>query len=125
MKTEEINELSNRVIGYAIKVHRTLGSGFTEKMYGKAFAYELQKNKVKFIQEKTIRVKYEGFLLGEHRLDFLVEDAIIIENKAVYEINNFHMAQMLSYLKAADKKLGLILNFSKAKLEIKRVAYNL
>lgn len=125
MKTEQINELSNKIIGYAIKVHKALGSGFIEKIYVKALVYELEKNKVKFVREKPIKIKYESLLLGEHRLDFLIEDEIILEAKAVIEINNFHLAQVLSYLKAANKKLGLLLNFSKPKLEIKRIAYNL
>ena len=92
MKTERINEFSNKIIGYAIKVHKALGPGFTERIYAKALAYELEKGKIKFIREKFIRVKYEGLLLGEHRLDFLIEDEIILEIKAVYEINNFHSA---------------------------------
>jgi GxxExxY protein len=92
LKTEQINELSNRIIGYAIKVHKSLGPGFVEKIYSKALSYELEKNKVKFTREKLIKVKYEGLLLGEHRLDFLIEDEIILEIKAVYEINNFHIA---------------------------------
>lgn len=125
MNTEQINELSNKIIGNAIKVHKSLGPGFIEKMYAKALAYELEKNRINFTQEKPIKIKYEGVLLGEHRLDFLIENELILEIKAVYEINNFHVAQMLSYLKAIDKKLGLILNFSRSRLQIKRIAYNL
>lgn len=125
MTPEKINKLSNEVIGFAIKIHKTLGPGFIEKIYAKALAYELEKNKIKFAREKTIKVKYEDMFLGEHRLDFIIEDEIILETKAVYEINNFHMAQTLSYLKATNKRLGLILNFSRSKIEIKRVVYNL
>jgi len=125
MNAEEINGLSNRIIGYGIKIHKALGPGFIEKIYSKAFAYELEKDKIKFTREKPIKVKYEGLLLGEHRLDFLIEDEVILELKAVYEINNFHIAQILSYLKATDKKLGLILNFSRSKLEIKRTVHKL
>lgn len=125
MNVEEINELSKKVIGNAIKVHKSLGPGFIEKIYAKALAYELEKNSIGFTRENPIKVKYDGFLLGEHRLDFLIDGGIILEIKAVYEINNFHTAQMLSYLKAANKKLGLILNFSRSKLEIKRIVYNL
>lgn len=121
MKIEQINELSNKIIGYAIKVHKSLGPGFIEKIYTKALAYELEKGKINFTQEKIITIKYEDLLLGGHRLDFLIEDEIILEIKAVYEINNFHMAQTLSYLKAAGKRLGLILNFSRSKLQIKRI----
>lgn len=125
MNAEQINELSNKIIGYAIKVHKSLGPGFIEKIYVKALAYELEKTKIKFVREKLVKIKYENILLGEHRLDFLVEEELILEAKAVFEINNFHMTQMLSYLKAADKKLGLILNFSRPRLEIKRVANDL
>jgi GxxExxY protein len=125
LKAEQINDLSNKIIGLAIKVHKALGPGFVEKIYGKALVHEFRNNGIKFSQEKLIKIKYDGLLLGEHRLDFLIEEEIILEIKAVYEINNFHMAQTLSYLKAADKKLGLILNFSRSKLEIKRVVFNL
>ena len=93
MKTEQINEISNKIIGLAIKIHKSLGPGFVEKIYAKALVHEFKKNGVKFSQEKLIKVKYDGLLLGEHRLDFLIEEEIILEIKAVYEINNFHMAQ--------------------------------
>lgn len=125
MTPQQINDLSNKIIGLAINIHKALGPGFMERIYTRALAYEFEKEKIKFSQEKTIRVKYENLFLGEHRLDFLVENEIILEIKAVFEINNFHLAQILSYLKAADKRLGLILNFSRSKLEIKRVVYNL
>lgn len=125
MNAEQINELSNKIIGYGIKIHKTLGPGFVEKIYAKALVCEFKKNRINFTQEKSIKIKYDNTLLGEHRLDFLIEDEIILEIKAVFEINNFHMAQILSYLKATNKKLGLILNFSRSKLEIKRVVFNL
>jgi GxxExxY protein len=125
MNTEGINKLSNLIIGNAIKVHKALGPGFIEKLYSKALAHEFTNGKIKFIQEKSIKVKYDGIFLGEQRIDFIVEDEIVLEMKAVYEINNFHMAQILSYLKAADKRLGLILNFSRSRLEIKRVVNKL
>ncbi|HBU08941.1 MAG: hypothetical protein A2321_02485 [Omnitrophica WOR_2 bacterium RIFOXYB2_FULL_45_11] len=124
-KIDRINELSNKIIGCAIKIHKDLGPGFVEKVYSRALVYEFQKNKIDFVREKTIKIKYNDIFLGEHRLDFLVADEIIVENKAIHEINNFNMAQVLSYLKAADKKLGLILNFSRSKLEIKRIVHNL
>ena len=125
MDTTQINELSNRVIGCAIKVHRGLGPGFVEKIYAKALEHELKTHDIAFGRETSIPVKYEGRLVGTQRLDFLVEDEIVLEAKALYEINNFHMAQVLSYLKATGKRLGLILNFSRTRLQIKRVAYHL
>jgi len=126
VKTEqEINEASNKIIGCAIKIHKALGPGFVEKIYSQAMAYELEKEKIEFLREKSIRIEYESVLLGEQRLDFLVEDEIVLEIKAAYEINNFHIAQTLSYLKAAGKRLGLILNFSRPRLQIKRVVNEL
>ena len=125
MDAKEINELSNRVIGCAIKVHRGLGPGFVEKIYAKALEHELKTHDIPFSREASIAVKYEGRLVGTQRLDFLVEDEIVLEAKALYEINNFHMAQVLSYLKATEKRLGLILNFARTRLQIKRVVNRL
>jgi len=122
MTEEDLRELTRQVIGSAINVHKALGPGFTERMYAKALQYELQERKVPFAVERLIRVRYKEQLLGTHRLDLVVKEAVVVELKAVYEINNFHIAQMLSYLKASGKRLGLILNFARGKLEIKRVA---
>ena len=124
MDKSELDRISNKIIGNAIKVHRALGPGFVEKIYSRAIAHELEKEDIKFSKEKVIKVKYDGLLVGEQRLDILVEDEIIVEIKAVYEINNFHMSQTLSYLKAADKRLGLILNFARPRLQIRRVVNN-
>ena len=91
-------------------------------MYAKALQHEFHERKIPFTVEQSIRVKYKSQLLGTHRLDLVVVEAVVVELKAVYEINNFHIAQMLSYLKASGERLGLILNFSRGKLDIKRVA---
>lgn len=122
MTKEKLDKLTNQIIGIAIGIHKTLGPGFIENIYAKALAYELKNAGINFNQEKVIKVKYKDLLLGQHRLDFLVENDLILEIKAIYEITKFHLAQVLSYLKAADKKLALILNFAKGRLEIKRVA---
>lgn len=122
MAHEALNTLTEQVIGAGIEIHKTLGPGFTERIYAKALHAELKIRGIAFVTEQTIRVKYKDQLLGLHRLDLVVEDALIVELKAVYEVNNFHVAQMLSYLKASGKRLGLILNFSRSRLEIKRVA---
>jgi GxxExxY protein len=124
MNCQEIDALSNEMIGYAIKVHKSLGPGFAEKVYAEAIAHELKKNSIEFEKEKHIKIKYDDVLVGEHRLDFLVKNALILEIKAVFEINNFHMAQTLSYLKATNKSLGLILNFARTRLQIRRVVHN-
>ena len=122
MAYEELNPLTKHVIGAAIEVHKTLGPGFTEKSYAKALQLELQERRVPYTTEESIRLKYKGRLLGLHRLDLVVGKALVVELKAVYQINNFHIAQMLSYLKAGEKKLGLILNFGRSRVEVKRVA---
>lgn len=121
MAHEELNDLTKQIIGAAMAAHNTLGPGFTERIYAKALPAELESRKVPFETERTIRIKYKDRLLGSHRLDLLVGDAVVVELKAVYEANNFHVAQMLSYLKASGKPLGLILNFSRNRLEVKRV----
>lgn len=117
---EELNGVTGQVIGSAIEVHKAIGPGFTERIYAKALQHELRERDVDFAVEEPVRVKYKGQLLGMHRIDLVVGE-LVVELKAVYEINNFHVAQMLSYLKATGKRLGLILNFSRTKLEIKRV----
>lgn len=124
MNNAQLDELSNRVIGLAIKVHKTLGPGFIEKVYGRALQEELRNEKIKFKAEKEIKVRYGNIDIGGQRLDLVVEDSVILELKSVSEINNIHKAQLISYLKAADKRLGLILNFAKKRLEIKRIVNN-
>ena len=114
-------DLTNKIIELAIKVHKKLGPGFVERIYERALSYELNKANIKHKTQKTIQVKYDNLLLGGQRVDVVVDDKIIVELKAVSELNDIHQAQMISYLKTADKKVGLILNFAKSKLEIKRI----
>jgi len=124
MNQSELNNLSRRIIGLAINVHKKLGPGFIEKIYEKALAYEFKGQEIKFTNQAIIRVKYNDLFLGNQRVDFMVENEVILELKAVSELNNIHEAQMLSYLKTANKRLGLILNFALATLEIKRIVNN-
>lgn len=116
------SELTDRIIAIAIKVHKILGPGFVERIYEKALAHEFSKAKLNYVQQKIIRVNYDNILLGDQRIDFMVEDKVIIELKTVVEISEIHLAQMISYLKTDNKKIGLILNFAKPKLEVKRIA---
>jgi len=114
-------DLTDKVIELAIRVHKKLGPGFVERIYEKALSYELNKIDINHERQKLIQVVYNEILLGDQRVDMVIEDKIIVELKAVSELNNIHQAQMISYLKAADKKVGLILNFAGQKLEIKRI----
>lgn len=81
----------------------------------------LKKEEIKFVEQKIVKVIYEGIELGDQRVDFLVEGEVIVELKSVSEISEIHEAQLLSYLKTTDKRVGLILNFAKKKLDIKRL----
>ena len=122
MAYEELSALTSQVIGAAIEVHKTLGPGFTEHIYARALQHELRKRKVPFVTEQGIRIKYKDEPLGLHRLDLVVGDKVVVELKAVYAVNRFHIAQVLSYLKASGKRLGLIVNFAKSRVEVRRVA---
>jgi len=123
-KKEELNELTDKIIGAAIEVHKSLGPGFIEKIYEKALKYEFGEKDIKFTNQTEVNVSYKGLDLGKQRIDFLIEDEVIVELKAVSEINDIHLAQILSYLKTIDKRVGLILNFAKGTLDIKRVVNN-
>ncbi|KAA0894039.1 GxxExxY protein [Oryzomonas rubra] len=109
---EAINGLTDKIIGCAIEVHRNLGPGLLEGIYEKALCHELQSSGLRFQCQAIIPIIYKGTRLGDHRLDLLVEDEIIIELKAVEKIESVFKAQLLSYLKLTNKKLGLLINFN-------------
>jgi GxxExxY protein len=115
------SEITDKIINLAIKVHKELGPGFIEKFYEKALIYELGKNKIRYIAQKEVSVKYENISLGTQRIDLVIENRVIVELKVISEINEVNIAQIVSYLRASGVKVGLILNFAKNKLEIKRV----
>jgi GxxExxY protein len=121
---DELNDLSYRIIGIAIEVHKKLGPGFQEKIYEQALLKEFEKSGIEFEKQKVVRVDDDGFGLGNQRIDLLVNGKIILEIKTCTKIIPIHRDQVISYLKTADKKLGLILNFGRRKLEIKRVVHN-
>ena len=116
--------LSNKTIGVAIEVHKTLGPGFIESIYHNAMKKELEIQSIPFETEKEIIIKYKNEQVGLHRLDLLINNKIIVELKAVKEITDIHLSQIISYLKATGLSVGLILNFSKPKIDIKRVIYD-
>lgn len=106
------NQLSSRIIGASIEVHRNLGPGFLEKIYEEALAIELADRNISFQRQHEISVEYKGQQIGLNRLDLLVENCIIVELKAVEAISPIHRAQIISYLKATGYKLGLLINFN-------------
>jgi len=115
------DQLSNIIIGAAIQVHRELGPGFIESIYEEALKVEFSRRKINFEHQKEIKIEYRGVNVGKHRLDLLVEKEIIVELKAIKELADIHFAQILSYLIATGLKVGLLLNFAKSTLEVKRV----
>lgn len=118
---EELNKLTDKILGIAIGVHRALGPGFVERIYDQALRQEFINCKINFESQKQIKVNYKDVELGLQQIDFLIEGELILEIKAVSQINSVHTAQLISYLKAIKRRLGLILNFARDRLEIKRV----
>ena len=112
MSMENLNKITEKIIGCAIEVHRNLGPGLLESIYEKALCHELKLNNIQFINQLTIPIIYKDAKLGEHRLDLLVENKIIIELKAVDRFDPVFSAQVLSYLRLTKKKLGLLINFN-------------
>ena len=118
------NELSQRVIGCAFEVSNTLGAGFYEKIYENALCLELDKKRIGFKCQKSVKVKYKGSLIGEYITDIVVEDSLLLEIKAVKTLCGEHEAQLMNYLKATGLSYGLLLNFGRPKLGIKRMIWN-
>ena len=113
MNRNELNLLSKKIIGCLIEVHKYLGPRLLESAYQKCLAYEFDLNAIKFEKEISIPLSYKGKQIDcSYKLDFLVEDEIIIELKSVENILPIHKAQLLTYLKITNKKLGLLINFS-------------
>ncbi len=119
----EIDELASAVIGAAIEVHRVLGPGFLESVYEEALAVELELRGIEFERQKSVHLDYKGHSIGEGRLDLFVKDRLVVELKAVDTMAPIHTAQIMSYLKALDLPLGLLINFKVSLLKhgIKRV----
>ncbi len=107
-----LNKITEKIIGCAIEVHRNLGPGLLESIYEEALCVELDENRIKYQRQLSVPIIYKQRSLGEHRLDLLIEDEIIVEMKAVYKIEPVFEAQLLSYLKMTGKKLGLLINFN-------------
>ena len=118
-KILEHNELTEKIIGCAIEVHKRLGPGFLESIYENAFILELEKHNLHVERQQEVIVKYDGIEVGRHRLDLIVNDTIVAELKAVKNIEDVHFAIVKSYLKALGKEHGLIINFSKKVVEVK------
>ena len=124
MNRNELDAVSEKIIGAAYKVSNTLGAGFLEKVYENALAHQLRKDGMKIEQQKPVKVYYDDIVVGDYFADLIAEGAVIVELKASKRIEDVYMAQTLNYLKATGFKLGLIINFGKPRVEIKRVVNN-
>ena len=114
----EFDELSNRVIGCALEVHRALGPGLLESTYEQCLAHELKLNGIRFELQHPLPVKYKGMRLDcGYRVDVLVEDKLIIELKSVERIKAIHEAQLLTYMRLSGIRIGLLINFNVMKLK--------
>lgn len=114
-------KLSERIIGAAIAVHKELGPGFLESVYEEAMAVEFDFLSIKYERQKTIFIHHRDRIVGEHRLDFLVEQVFVVELKAVQALEKIHFSIVRSYLKATKLQSALLFNFASMPLTIKRV----
>jgi len=109
-------ELTEKIIGCAITVHRSLGAGYVEAIYENALCVELLKAGLTFERQKAVPVSYKSVLVGEHRIDILVDGIVVVELKAVSELTDQHVSQLMSTMKAASAEVGLLMNFGEARL---------
>jgi len=120
MKHEDI---THKIIGCAMKVHSTLGNGFQEVIYQRALAIEMEKQGLGFQREMEMTILYDGIDIGTRRVDFFVEENIMVEIKALIKMEDVHLAQAMNYCQAYNLPIGLLINFGAKSLAFKRV-YN-
>jgi GxxExxY protein len=114
------SDLTGKIIGCAMQVHTTLGNGFQEVIYQRALAIELSNAEIAFQRELEMPVIYKGEQIGTRRVDFLVEESIMVELKAVSQLEDVHHAQAINYLEAYQLEIGLLINFGSKSLQFKR-----
>lgn len=115
------SDLTSKIIGCAMAVHRALGNGFQEVIYQRALEIELADNGITFTREHEMPVYYKNHQIGTRRVDFLVEDVVSVELKAIIKLEDVHFAQAINYLEAYDLEVGLLINFGGKSLEFKRL----
>ena len=120
---DKINELTHKIIGCAMQVHRVLGNGFQEVIYQRALAIEMQKQGLGFQREMEMTIFYDGIDIGTRRVDFFVQEKVMVELKALEKLEDVHKAQAINYCEAYNIADGLLINFGGKSLEFKRV-YN-
>ena len=123
-----VDEISNKIIGSAIEIHKTLGPGLLESAYKECLYYKLKQEGLRVVKEKPMPLVYEEVMLDcGYRIDLLVEDKVVIETKSVDALHDVHLAQILTYIKLGNYKLGQLLNFNVTLLKsgIKRIVNKL
>jgi GxxExxY protein len=111
-----------KIIGACMEVHKTLGHGFAEQVYQEAITYEFNYRDISYLREAPIKITYKDMTLDKMYIaDFICLDNIVLEIKAVNQLSSAHFSQVLNYLKATDKKVGLLINFGAESLEYKRI----
>ena len=115
-------DLTHKIIGCAMQVHKTLGNGFQEVIYQRALAIEMRFAGIEFDREKEMKIQYRGFEIGTRRVDFFVENSIMVEIKAMINLENVHLARAMNYVEAYKMEIGLLINFGAiGQVEIKRM----
>src|ERR1035437_1619055 len=117
-------QLTHKIIGCAMRVHSTIGNGFQEVIYQRALAIEFNYEKLNFTREHEMQIYYRNEEIGTRRVDFFVEDSVMVELKAISHLEDVHLAQAMNYLQAYNLSVGLLINFGSKSMEFKRV-YNL
>lgn len=115
------SELTGKIIGAAMEVHKYLGNGFQEVVYQRALSIELNMQNIAHEREKEMPLQYKGFDIGTRRVDFFIDEKIMVEIKAVKELEDVHLAQAINYLEAYNMEIGLLINFGNTSLQFKRV----
>jgi GxxExxY protein len=120
-KEYPLSELTGKVIGCAMEVHRILGNGFQEVIYQRALAKEMTLQGLAFSREHEMTINYKGDEIGTRRVDFFVEEKVMVELKALVQLEDVHLAQAINYLEAYGLDIGLLINFGNTSLQFKRV----
>lgn len=120
-KPYKYSDITKRIIGCAMEVHNSLGNGFQEVIYQRALSYEMSHRNLLYEREFEMPVMYKEWQIGTRRVDFLVEDKISVEIKAVVELEKVHLAQAINYLEAYNLEIGLLINFGNIRLQFHRL----
>ena len=121
MPDYKYKEITEKIIGSSMRVHAALGNGFQEVIYQRALEIEMEDAGLKFSRELSMPIYFKGRNIGERRVDFFVEEKIMVELKAIIQLENVHLAQAKNYLEAYNMEVGLLINFGSISLQFKRL----